>query len=135
MTAPATDAAPAGDRRRHVVGYLVVGVLSYAIDLGLLVLLRDLAAAPLLVATSVGFWTSVGFNFTANRWVFRGSGDGSARAHVARYAALLVLNYGLTLGIVSGGVALGAGAVVSKTVAVAAIACLNFVAYRRWVFA
>lgn len=123
------------DARRHLAGYLVVGVLSYAIDVGLLVLLSDQAGAPLLVATTAGFWTSVLFNFAANRWVFSAADRGSAKAHAARYAVLLVVNYGLTIAIVQAGVALGTGAVLAKTAAVGLIACSNFVLYRRWVFA
>ena len=135
MSDPAVEAAPRRGATRHLVGYLVVGVLSYAIDVGLLVLLRERADAPLVVATSVGFWASVLFNFVANRWVFRAPEAGSTRRHAMRYGVLLAVNYGLTLAIVEGGVALGASAVLAKTVAVALIACSNFVLYRRWVFA
>lgn len=121
--------------RRHVAGYLVVGVLTYVIDLGVLLLLRETAGAPLVVATAVGFWSSLLFNFGANRWVFSRGEAGSRASHAARYVVLLAVNFGLTLAIVSGGEALGVGVVLSKTVAVALIASSNFLLYRRWVFA
>ena len=113
--------------------YLLVGGLSYVIDVGLLVASRQVLDAPLWLATTIGFWTSVLFNFFANRWVF--GADGSAGGHAVRYAMLLGVNYLLTLGIVHVGVVLGTPAVVAKTLAVALIACSNFVLYRRWVFA
>ena len=125
--------APRSQRLRQGLAYLVVGGLSYLLDVGLLVGSREWLDAPLWLATTIGFWTSVLFNFFASRWVF--ATEGSLHGHALRYCLLLGFNYVLTLGIVQLGVTLGGSAVVAKTLAVALIACSNFVLYRRWVFA
>lgn len=115
--------------------FLVVGGLSAAVDLGLLVALRELAAAPLPLATTVAFWTALLVNFGLNwAWAF-GAGGSAAGAPFLRYMVLVGINYLLTLLIVTGGVALGAPYPLAKVAALAFGAMWTFVAYDRWVFA
>lgn len=120
--------------RHSLLRYLVIGVLSFAVDFGLLVACYEVVGTPLWFATSAGFWGSFAFNFLLNKTVaFRGS----RRTHVQllRYSALVGANYVANLAIVGGAAAVGAGYQVGKVVAVACLTVCNYVLYRVWVFA
>ena len=116
-----------------LVRYLGIGVLSYVVDAGLLVLVTGPLRGPVWLGATVGFWTSVVLNFALNRLVFSDR-DGTVVAHSVRYGVLLGVNYLVTLGIVDLGVAKGFTPIVPKTVAVALTTSWNFLLYRKWVF-
>lgn len=118
---------------RTFVLYIGVGVLSLLVDAGTLWLLYEHAGAALWVAASAGFWLSFAVNFSANKYLTFSARTGG-RGQLVRYSLLVVLNYLANLGIVTGLVALGFDAVLSKIVAVAALTSVNFFAYRHWVF-
>ena len=120
---------------RPALRFLVVGVVSAGTDLVLLAGLHGVAGVPLLVATTLAFWTSLAVNFALNRgWVFPGA-SGSVRGQAARYLFLVGLNYLATLALVGGFTAAGVPYLLAKVVALVMIACWNFVLYRRWIFA
>ena len=126
-------AAP-NERVPRVLRFLVVGGLSAALDVGLLVVLRELVGAPLGVATTVAFWTALVVNFSLHRtWSF--SHASAPAVPFARYLVLVGANYLATLGLVTGGVAVGAPYVLAKVVAIGVGVAWTFVAYERWVFA
>jgi putative flippase GtrA len=115
--------------------FLLVGVVSAGTDLALLAGLHGVAGIPLLTATTLAFWASLVVNFALNRgWVFPTAG-GSARGQAVRYLLLVGANYLATLALVGGLSAAGVPYMVAKLVALAAIACWNFVLYRHWIFA
>jgi putative flippase GtrA len=115
------------------VRYVGVGVLSLVVDAGTLWLLYDVVGRPLWLATTAGFWLSFAVNFGANKYLtFAVRTDG--RRQLVRYALLVAMNYLANLGIVTGLVGLGLAAVVAKVIAVGLLTCINFVAYRQWVF-
>lgn len=117
----------------RVTRYLVVGASSAALDLLLLVVLRELAGWPVVLATSTAFWVALVFNFTLNRsWSFQTTDVG---APLLRYLALVGVNYVLTVALVTGGVALGVPYLVAKLAAIGLVACGTYLAYERWVFA
>ena len=134
----AADVAPAPRRmsallRSSVVRYLVVGGLSFAVDAGILVVLREGAGAPLVLALTVAFWTALLFNFTLNRlWAFGGRED--VKVSFVKYLTLVAANYLGTVAIVKLGTGLGAHYVAAKAVATGTTVCWNYVAYRFWVF-
>ncbi len=113
--------------------FVLVGIVSVAVDTAVLVALRELTAAPLWLATTVSFAAALGINFALNmRWVFGVAGRLAGR--VTRYAVLVVVNYLLTLLLVLGLTEAGLYYVLAKWVAIAIAAVVNYVAYRRWVF-
>ena len=134
----ADPAGTAGGRRgvlgHQVPRFLVVGLVSYAVDIAVLYLGHGRAHITLWLATSLGYLAGLIANFGLNRmFTFRSS----SRVHVqlARYAALLVGNYVVTVASVTGLTAAGCPYLVSKTICVALLAIANFFAYRHWVFA
>ena len=118
-------------RVRELAAFLVVGGLSAAIDAGVFLLLSWLGLHPVL-ASSIGFLSAFAVNFGGNRRVvFRAR---SAPGQLWRYIALVVLNLGLSAGIVALGIAVGLHPTIAKGVSLVLIAAFNFVAMRQWVF-
>ena len=119
--------------RSSLVRYLVVGGLSFAVDAGILVVLREGADAPLLLAATVAFWTALLVNFSLNRlWAFGGRED--VKVSFVKYLALVGANYLGTLAILKLGTSVGAHYVAAKAVATGTTVCWNYLAYRFWVF-
>jgi putative flippase GtrA len=114
--------------------YLLVGGSSFGVDLGVLTLCFALLHWPLWVATTVGFWTSVAYNFVLQR-SFSFKDRGSVVGGLWRYLTVLGANTLATALIVEAFQRGGAGYVIGKTVATFLITCWNFILYRRWVFA
>ncbi|MEE8601101.1 GtrA family protein [Euzebya tangerina] len=128
----AAPTRPPQTLRAKLVKFVVVGVSSAVIDLGLLVSLRELGGVSIPVATTIAFWTALLYNFSLNRaWSF---GVAAVRAPFARYLTVVGLNYLLTLAIVTGGVSLGVPYVLAKIAAIGIGTLGTFVAYDRWVF-
>ncbi|MBG0565204.1 GtrA family protein [Actinoplanes aureus] len=115
------------------VRFLLVGGLSYAFDVGVLVLLHGVLGMPLALATSVSFMSALLVNFGLNR-VFAFQSTSLVGTALLRYLVLVLVNYVTTLLLVTGLTALGLSYVVSKTVATILNAVMNYEAYRRWVF-
>ena len=133
--------ATAAPLRRHrpinsaLFRYLCIGVLSIGIDVGLLVVLHQEFNVSLAVATTVAYGTSLVVNFYLNRIGMAARGRDRVTAHLLRYAVLVVLNYGITLLVVTSAASFGVRYLVAKLAVVVAAAGWNFILYRRWVFA
>ncbi|SRR5258705_11432601 len=79
---------------RPFTRYLLVGGSTFAIDFGLLVCLHGALMVNLAVATTIGYWVSVTYNFFMNRnWVFNAQQVKSMKEHALLYACLLAINY------------------------------------------
>ncbi|MFC8304089.1 GtrA family protein [Specibacter sp. NPDC057265] len=113
--------------------FLLVGGLSFAIDLGLLVLLHEGFAVDLWIATPIAFLSSLVFNFLAQRsFTFESTrGRGSS---MIRYGALVVFNTFMTDVIVNLFHNLDLTYTVGKIVATALTMIWNFFLYKHWVF-
>jgi putative flippase GtrA len=114
--------------RSSFLAHVVVGGVSLAVDVVLLVALHRVLG--LTAATVIAFGASVAVNFTLNRALHvRGE---RSQEQLLRYGALLGGNALVTLGIVTAG---HRWYLVAKFVAVAVTTTWNFPLYRRWVFA
>ena len=134
LVAKLTD-APAG--RRSLFGALVrfgvTGVLSVATDVGILSLLHSGLNVPLLWSTLAAYAAGLAVNYSLNRnWTFRSSAD--HRRTLVRYATMVGFNITSTLLIVLGLTHLGLFYLLSKLIAVAVNAGINFLLGRHWVF-
>lgn len=117
----------------YLVKFLVVGGASFAIDLGLLMLLHEVGGVDLWIATPIAFLVSLVFNFLVQRkFTFQSSG----RAHVSllKYGALVVFNVIATDVVVN--VVDGAGYpyALGKIIATVATTIWNFLLYKHWIF-
>ena len=88
--------------RHHLVRYTLVGGTTFIIDFGLLLFFKTRIHTSLAVATSVGYWISIMYNFTLNRWwSFSATEVHSLSRHALTYGILLAFNYLFTLIFVS----------------------------------
>jgi putative flippase GtrA len=113
--------------------FLAVGVVALAVDVGVLAGLRELAHAPLWLATSAALLASLAWNYLAQRRLTFGSDVAHAQG-LPRYVLLVCVNYVATLALVTAGARSGVGYLTGKAVAVAVLTPTNFYAYRAWVF-
>lgn len=110
--------------------YLVGGVLSAAIDVGLMQLLIG-AGMPSLLAVSAGFVAGFLFNYSFHaRLTFRHA----SRAAFVRYMLLVGANYLLTLAIVALALRLADSALAGKLIALPLVAINGYLLGKRWVF-
>jgi putative flippase GtrA len=125
------------DGKRSLFGALlrfgVTGVASVTADVGTLTLLHSGLGLGLLWSTLAAFGAGLLVNYSLNRnWTFRARAD--HRKTLIRYAVMVGFNFGSTLAIVLGLTHLGLYYLLSKLIAVATIAVVNFTASRYWVF-
>lgn len=121
---------------RSVLKFLVVGVASFAIDYGLLLILHDVFGVQLNVATTVAYLTGLAVNFSLNKvWTFSApKGARQSAKQAIQYGVLVVFNLLATNVIVSVAASSAVGPEISKPVATAAIMVLNYVVYQRIIF-
>lgn len=119
--------------RSSIAKFLVVGGLSFAIDLGTLALLHDLFHIDLWIATPIAFVISLLFNFGAQRsFTFRSN----SRRDVSflKYIALVAFNTVATDVIVNAIAAVGLSYAIGKVVSTALTMAWNYFLYRHWIF-
>jgi putative flippase GtrA len=129
----APQAAVPASTSRSLPRFLIIGVLSFAVDAGTLFLTHGVLKVWLPLATTVAYGLSFVVNFGLNRWWAFGS-TGALRGQAARYLALVGVNFVITLLMVNGIAALGVSYLLAKVMATAVIAGVNYVAYRNWIF-
>ena len=133
MKVGVTGRDPSALNFRRAAGYLAVGLAGFAVDFGLLVLLREVFGAPIWLAATVAFWASLAVVFLANKYVtFDARGAGPRQ--LVRYFLLLAVNYAVTLGVLALAERIGVGYQAGKVVAVAMTTVWNYFAYEFWVF-
>ena len=116
-----------------VVKFLLVGGLSFAIDLGTLALLHEAFHIDLWIATPIAFIISLLFNFIAQRsFTFRS--NSRRDASFIKYIALVIVNTGATDVIVNVIAAAGLSYSIGKVVSTALTMTWNYFLYRHWIF-
>jgi putative flippase GtrA len=128
---------PGPGGRRSLLGVLVrygvTGLSSIGADVAVLVLLHSWLDVRLVWATVAGFTVSMVINYLMNHnWTFQAGPD--HRRTMSRYAIVVGFNVGSTLLIVLGLTHAGVYYLLSKLVALAINAVVNFTAARFWVF-
>ena len=116
------------------VRYIVIGGTTFAFDFLLLVLLHGIIGINVLVAASISYWTSIAFNFMANRfWTF-GATETHIAKHAVAYSALLACNYLFTLVFIGTATHFGLHYTIAKILAVAVQIPWTYYAYKRIIF-
>lgn len=122
------------DRITVVAKYLLVGVLSVAVDVGGLWLLHGVLGVLLPLAAATSFLASFGVNFTLNqRWTF-GAATARTTAQLIRFTTLVIANTLLTAAGVTGITATGVDYLIAKMIMIVILTTANFVILRWWVF-
>ena len=97
----------------EIARFIMVGGVSFAIDLGLLMLLHEVFAVDLVIATPIAFLTSLGF---------------------IKYCLLVVFNTLAIDVIVNVFDMLGAGYQLGKVVSTIMTTAWNYLLYKHWIF-
>lgn len=117
---------------QHVWRYIVVGLTTVAIDVGLLYLLVQVGV-PVYVAATIAFGTALLTNFTLSRvWTF-----GVRRRtpyQTALYGLLILGNYLFSLLLIGVFLHFNASYIAGKVTAVAITTIWNFLIYRYVIF-
>lgn len=130
---PSVPGLVVGLYQNAIVRFLFVGGISFALDLGLLILLHEVFGVALWAATPIAFVVSLVFNFLLQRiFTFRATNKGSVSA--AKYILLVVFNIAVSDLIVTGFDALGWSYIIGKTTATALTTVWNYFLYRHWIF-
>lgn len=130
---PSVPGMAIGLYQNAIVRFLLVGGLSFALDLGLLVLLHEVFGVALWVATPIAFVVSLVFNFLLQRmFTFRATNKGSISA--VKYMLLVILNITVSDLVVTGFDALGWSYIIGKTTATILTTVWNYFLYRHWIF-
>lgn len=116
-----------------MVGYVALGLVTFAVDLALLVMFDRLTPVPLAVAVVISDVLAWGLHFQLNRTLnFRS--QAAVGPEAMRYGLLVVACLGLSAGITTAAAALGVGVAVSRIAAGGILALFGYAACRWWVF-
>lgn len=113
--------------------FIIVGGLSFVIDLGLLMLLHEVFQVDLLIATPAAFLTSLAFNYALQR-IFTFRADNGKSVSFIKYCLLVAFNTVAVDLIVNFIDWLGAGYQVGKVIATVLTTAWNFLLYKHWIF-
>jgi putative flippase GtrA len=118
-------------RSRHVAVFLAGGVLSAAVDIGVMQLLLH-AGLHFTAATTAGFLSGLLLNYA---WHSRVTFDAAATpASFARYLCVVALNYALTLACVALAQALAGLPLAGKILSLPLIAVNSYLLGKFWIF-
>ncbi|CCE76203.1 GtrA family protein [Clavibacter nebraskensis] len=114
--------------------YLAVGGAAFVVDLGLLIVGRDLLGWPLAAASATSFWAGLVVSYVMQRFLtFR---DQRSDWHsLWKYGVLVAVNSLATVLVIELFDRIGLGYIVGKFVSTALTTLWNYAAYRFWVFA
>ncbi|MEV0716298.1 GtrA family protein [Asanoa sp. NPDC050611] len=131
-----TERLPPPVRRwvtRELVGFAILGGLTFGVDLALLWALRRWTPLPVPVAVTASYVAAVALNYVLNRKLnFRSHAPVVGEA--SRYTIVMAGDYLLTVGVTSGLTAVGVSLAAARLLAAAFVALFNFVAARWWIF-
>jgi putative flippase GtrA len=124
-------------QNRFVV-YVAGGVLSAAIDIGAMQMLRT-AGLPLIAATTLAFVAGLLFNYAYHARVTFAHGAGATGsamggASFARYLCVVAANYLVTIALVSLGDTLLGSALAGKLASLPMVAGVGYVLGKLWIF-
>ena len=120
---------------REFLIYLVVGGLTALVYFGLIALSIEVLHLDYRVGVTVAYVFAVSFHFLSNR-TFTFQAQGSKLVHQSiRYLGVLVVNYLITIGVVSFFVdRLGASPYVGAALSIAVTVGVGYFASKFWVF-
>ncbi|MEF2527550.1 MULTISPECIES: GtrA family protein [Streptomyces] len=115
------------------VRFLVAGVSSATVDMGVLFLLHGLLHLPLAPSTFTAVLAGFVTNFLMNRiWAF-GSSSAVGKQSL-RYITMAVGNWVGTVLLVGGLVKLGLFYLLARALVLVVLSVVNYLGYKHWVF-
>jgi putative flippase GtrA len=118
---------------RRIIRFITIGVATYLVATSTLFFTHGLLHVNIFTATTIAHIIALIVNFSGSRsWTF--SAHCRIIPQLIRYFSLCGLNYVILMIMMAGLLALDMHYIVAKTGADAALAGLDYLAYRWWVF-
>lgn len=119
-----------------IIKFLVVGIVSFGVDYGMLLILHNMFAVELIAATTVAFLTGLVINFTLNKyWTFGAPGGAKQSTRQAmEYGMLVVANLLFTNVFISSLASIHLGPEITKPITTGVVMVTNYVVYRLIIF-
>src|SRR6266702_1621775 len=121
---------------KSVQKFLAVGLLSFGVDYGLLLISLYVFHINLAIATTGAYLSGLALNFILNKlWTFEApKGAKQSARQATQYALLVAVNLVTTNFIVETAQRAGVGPELSKPLATGFIMVLNYILYNRIIF-
>ncbi|MPZ65499.1 MAG: GtrA family protein [Pseudonocardiaceae bacterium] len=117
----------------EMVGFALLGLLTFAVDLVLLAVLERWTPLPLPISVTLAYAVAFGLNYLLNRTLnFRSHAP--VGPQLARFTLVIGCDFGITLGVTTGLSGLGVDFRIARVVAGACVAVFTYSACRWWVF-
>lgn len=123
-------------RIAEVVRFCAVGLGTFGLDEGCLILLKTSSGMPLFLDTAIAFALASLVNFVLSRqWVFEQASSGAdPRTALTRYVVVIVIGLVVTAALVPAVTALGCDYRISKMLVSVVVGVGNYFAFPKWVF-
>ena len=123
-------------RLAEIARYCAVGLTTFGLDEGCLILLHTHSGMPLFLDTAIAFALSSLVNFVFSRqWVFEQASQGARpRTALVRYVVVIAIGLLLTAAAVPALSAAGVDYRIGKLLASGAVGIGNYFAFPWWVF-
>jgi putative flippase GtrA len=118
---------------REFAGYMIISLVTFVVDMGLLTLLRHRIHLPVPVAVAISYAVGFTLNYILNR-TLNFQSHAPVAGQLMRYSVVAAGDFAATVGVTSGLVGLGLALRASRLIAGAFIGLLTFFLYRWWVF-
>jgi putative flippase GtrA len=124
------------ERLAEIARFCAVGLGTFALDEGCLILLRNSTRMPLGIDTAIAYAVAALVNFIASRqWVFEQASEGARpRVALVRYVVVVVIGLLVTAALVPALQAAGIDYRIGKALASGVVGIANYFAFPLWVF-
>jgi putative flippase GtrA len=118
---------------RELVGYTIISMATFGLDLLLLATFRHRFHMPVPLAVSVAYMVGFAANYVLNR-ALNFHSHAPVGGQVLRYCVVAVADFVQIIGVTSGLVMLGCDLRLARMVSGTCLGLVTYVAYRKWVF-
>lgn len=120
---------------KELLNYSVVGAVTGFLYFGAIIFATEILNLEYRIAVSVSYVIAVSFHFIANREFTFAAYDGVVRKQLIRYLIVLLLNYLITIGVVTYLVdILFCSHYLAAIIAIGTTVAVGYIASKFWVF-
>lgn len=117
------------------IKYIFIGGMTALLYLGAIALGTEILGVEYRVVVSFSYFMAVSFHFVSNRRFTFGASGGNIRIQVVRYVSVLLLNYLITISVVTCSVEfLFFSNLAAATMAICSTVVIGYLTSKFWVF-
>lgn len=118
---------------REMVGFALLALFTFGVDVALLALLEGAAPLPLPASVAIAYGAAFSLNFVLNRTLnFRSHAP--VGPQVLRFALVIACDFAITVGVTTAFTGLGVDFRLARVIAGGCVAAFTYSACRWWVF-